>query len=1051
MKKLLFFAKLVLFWGMINCLLHSSFIWAESANRPNFVIEVGKILDETPVRGPKPDWHTNAFTVAMRFQPIEPGSIPTSGNGMLFLVGSGWFEGFRAYYDYSKDRLIHFQLGRAKERTGIEAVSHSAAAFGVLNDLVCTYDGQKMRLYLNGELEAETEYQEGLSKVDSVLSVGSGSYGVGSVKMFVDRVEYWNTALDEKFVIDRFANHPPEEKKKIALWKNFKFSDRLSDFTIPISDLEKMVQMSEGQYALQESLLDRCAVSGNWEKGLPLLMKMTRDFLNRPVKNDENQVNENTRISDIFTILHAWQKVPESLLKSGDTLALKKEFFEKTANEQKILSKIHSIDTLLTERTAKIESETVTNRKALNTQIQKQISTTKKLWLSPNGCDENPGTQKYPFQSLKKALEIASSIQEKGTSVEILVEDGIYRCRETAEIIRDSANLENKAFIYVHPVSGAKPVFTFGQDLRGFSPVRDSAILRRLQVDIREKVIGASLLRNGITDYGSLGPRGYSVHDEMAPWTDLYFDGKPLEMARYPNRGEDDLQIGEVIPGPGATEKDLKSGTFIFDDPHVNTWEWLPHDSNDPIGNDIWVYGIWMHEWASRTVPVTKFDSDKKLLTAAVNTNGRFTFHFLNVLEELDQPGEYYLDRKNGFVYLIPPEGTEWPKVQIEFPLFALPFVNLRNAQNIVFEGLTFTCSRGTAFWFDGCESVYFEDGEVSQCGVHAFVINGGHDCGVYGSEIRSVGSCGVRLTGGNRDTLEPSRHFVTNCLIHDFCRIDRSYAPAVHAHGVGMVFTNNLIFDSPHHAFRTEGNDLLIARNEVHSVVYDFSDQSGIDIYCDPTYRGIVINENFWHHIGSKLDLCGQAGIRLDDSISEVLMRGNIFYRSAGGRFGGIQIHGGKDNLVTENLFLNCKTGISFNAWHSNRYRETFLRNMFPQHIAPYQKMGIYPFMDEIEENINRNYILKNEFADCSSFVRGCLACQLWAENRQIAVPSKLPLRENGLASPQTLRHWIETFPGRSLKNVGIQPSPLFPKGQAGIEHSITPYYFQEEKKLAE
>lgn len=1030
-----------------------------SIPQPMQTIEAGQILDKTPIFGGSPDWDANAFTVAMRFRPLGPGSDPTSGNGMLFIAGSGWFDGFRAYYDYSQGQKVHFQIGRAKEQSAVQVVSRSAPPYGILCDMVCTYDGRMLRLYLNGELEGETEFTDGLSPKPSRLSIGSGSYGVGSVKMFVDRAEYWNRALDADFVKARFAAHPKEEKEKIALWSSFNFTEKLDDFDRPVQDLERLTQMVEVPYSLHETLLNRLIADGNWQKALPCLVRMSRDWMDREVPENETLPQENARISDAFTLIRAWEKVPAGL-KTAQTTEVKevrRNFLKAASKERVLLKKIFDFDAQMTERTRKIEAQTVKNWETLCSRRPTQV---RKFWLSPNGCDENPGTLERPFQSLKKSLETAAALQEKGISSEILVLDGTYQCRETAELLRDALIPNLKAVIRVRPAEGAKPIFTFGQDLRGFQPVTDPAILRRLPESARSEVRVVSLLRNGVADFGALGDRGYPVMDQMKPWTDLYVNGKPMQIARYPNAGEDDLQIGEVVPGPNYSEKNPDTGTFHCEDPRVAGWKWtadpvssgslrvpnVPNAQSAIVGNDIWAYGLWRWEWASHTVPVKSFDPQTKLLTVDAQTNGRFTFHFLNVLEELDQPGEYYLDRRNGLIYLIPPKGIELANARVDFPLTDASFLRLKNVQNLILEGLHFTCTRGTAVWMENCESVYFNHGTVSRCGVHAFVMNGGHDCGVYGSRIESVGSCGVRVAGGDRDTLEPCRHFVTNCFLRDFCRIDRSYAPAVHAKGVGIILTQNLICDSPHHAFRTEGNDLLIARNEVHSVVYDFSDQSGIDIYCDPTYRGIVINENFWHHIGSKLAICGQAGIRLDDSISGVLMRGNVFYRSSGGFFGGIQIHGGKDNLILRNLFLDCQTGLSFTPWFNGRYLDQFVDGSFNARIQPYQELGIYPFMEEVREHINRNYVLENGFVDCGTFIgRGNHRHQLCVGNRSFTPRTELSIRENGLASPQELRRWIETIPGHSLKNVGIQPCPLFPEGQEGIRHDVSPNYFSE------
>jgi len=118
----------------------------------------------------------------------------------------------------------------------------------------------------------------------------------------------------------------------------------------------------------------------------------------------------------------------------------------------------------------------------------------------------------------------------------------------------------------------------------------------------------------------------------------------------------------------------------------------------------------------------------------------------------------------------------------------------------------------------------------------------------------------------------------------------------------------------------RLEGNDITVEYNEISHVVNESDDQGGIDIYYNPSYRGIVIRYNRWSDIkgGTRH---GAAGVRLDDMISGVTIFGNIFERCGALHFGGVQIHGGKDNIVENNLFFNCEAAVSFSSWSEERW----------------------------------------------------------------------------------------------------------------------------------
>ena len=76
--------------------------------------------------------------------------------------------------------------------------------------------------------------------------------------------------------------------------------------------------------------------------------------------------------------------------------------------------------------------------------------------------------------------------------------------------------------------------------------------------------------------------------------------------------------------------------------------------------DDIWVHGYWAYDWANSYEHVASIDTEQRLLKTepphglyGFQKNQRF--YFLNVPEELDQPGEWYLDRATATVYFWPP------------------------------------------------------------------------------------------------------------------------------------------------------------------------------------------------------------------------------------------------------------------------------------------------------------------------------------------------------------------------------------------------------------
>lgn len=117
----------------------------------------------------------------------------------------------------------------------------------------------------------------------------------------------------------------------------------------------------------------------------------------------------------------------------------------------------------------------------------------------------------------------------------------------------------------------------------------------------------------------------------------------------------------------------------------------------------------------------------------------------------------------------------------------------------------------------------------------------------------------------------------------------------------------------------------------------------------------------------------CGRAGIRLDDAISGMIIYGNEFINSSQGNFGGVQIHGGNNNYVYDNRFIDCKKGVSFSPWGQERWIEQLDKNMeFVMKIRnnvdisspPYTTR--YPEIEHIREDYDKNFIWGNTFIRC-------------------------------------------------------------------------------------
>ena len=535
--------------------------------------------------------------------------------------------------------------------------------------------------------------------------------------------------------------------------------------------------------------------------------------------------------------------------------------------------------------------------------------------------------------------------------------------------MEDSGTANSPVIFRASP--GEKPVFTGGLHLNGFVPVEDPNILRRLPEEARGKVVQVDLAKLGVGALPAMGRRGFGANGVGAtPWVELYVSGKPQTLARWPNTGF--AKTGKIHQAELKTWGQKPSGEpgiFEYDDPRPSRWT---------EADDAWLFGYWGYLWAIDSRKIKQINSDQKRIEMepcpGYDYKPGHPYFAFNLLEEIDTPGEWYLDRKTKTLYFYPPENFDESTARLS--TLAEPFFTTQDTSHLRIDGLTFELACGLGASINGGESVHLVGCTFQRLGNWGLAINGGKHHGVLACDIAILGGGGVSLHGGDKAQLIPAGHFVENCHIHDFTRVDRSYASSVHIDGVDNRVVHNLIHDSPHHGICMGGYDHLVELNEVRDVVQESDDQSGIDMWGNPALRGNVIRYNFWHHNGGDHLPCGQAGIRLDDMISAVTMYGNVFWDTARGNFGGIQIHGGKDNLAVNNLFVDCAAAFSFSPWGKTRWlnmlhESHFRDNMFGAGVKPTEPPHItkYPDLGEMEERIDHNYLWRNVTFQCPQF----------------------------------------------------------------------------------
>jgi len=597
---------------------------------------------------------------------------------------------------------------------------------------------------------------------------------------------------------------------------------------------------------------------------------------------------------------------------------------------------------------------------------QERPSVAKEFFVSPIGNDGAAGTRDEPLATIIGARNAIRAWRKKDVAhhkkewIVVWVDEGTYSLQEPIRFEKQDSGREDLGILY-RSIEGARAVLSGGIQLHSFEKVTDSETLARLPEAARGQVYQCDLSACGIHDLGEISPVGFGTTPKPMPR--LHFNGEPMRLARWPNEGF--VKTGKVLEA-GETSKSGAVFGYKSDRPR----RWVQ-------ARDIWMYGYWFHLWADGSVKVDHIDLEKKRIHAAqgasYGTREDHPYFYFNLLEEIDAPGEWYLDRKTGLLFLFPPSSIE--DATIELSGLDEPLIQMRDVSHVRFRGLALELGRSHGATIDGGKECRFEACEIRRMRGDGLIITGGKRHAIVGCDIYTMGRGGIRMSGGDRKTLEPGRHSVRNCHIYDLSQVDRTYTPAVHLDGCGNEIASNLFHHIPCHAMRVEGNDHLVELNEVHSVVWESDDQGGLDMWYNPTYRGNVIRHNYWHHIASGRS-CGQAGVRLDDAICGTRIFGNVFYRCSSGHFGAVQIHGGKDNWIENNLFIRCNYGISFSRWGQQRWEQTLSRPDCAAKMkkevnidaAPYSTR--YPELSRLWEDADVNHVWRNVVYDCGEFL---------------------------------------------------------------------------------
>lgn len=549
------------------------------------------------------------------------------------------------------------------------------------------------------------------------------------------------------------------------------------------------------------------------------------------------------------------------------------------------------------------------------------------FYVATDGSDSNPGTLNAPFLSLEKArdtirqLKAAGGLPEGGVTV--YLRGGVYERSQSFELREEDSGEAGKIIKY-QAYPGETVHLDGGANLQKswFTPVTDTNVLNRIiDPEARTKVLEVNLAAHGLTDYGELSRHGYYLANDLSkvPPMELYVEGQGMTLARWPNTST--VRMDQVLDkGPTRSNRDevhTRGGTFSYAYDRPQYWS---------QADDIWLDGIFGYSWEWSYNKIASIDTANKTITlrygemsGIFNDNWYPDFHFAqNLLEEIDMPGEYYIDRQNGKLYFLPNASFNQGNPEITVTVLKTPMINALNASYITFEDMILENGRDSAAVFMGgthmllnhCEIRNFTNSGVLLNTQSRFYYNDfsgapGTYNGVANSHIHHIGGTAVTVTGGNKTTLAPGNNFVENSHIHDFAFYHKAYNPGVHLSGAGNRMSHNELHDAPHPGILIFGNDHLVEYNDIYDVCKSFSDLGAIymNLGASPQERGTVIRRNYFHNIGESK--AGVEGVYPDNFTMGITIEENIFSKMGNSA---IKNNGGSHIITRNNIFIDSK-----------------------------------------------------------------------------------------------------------------------------------------------
>lgn len=673
------------------------------------------------------------------------------------------------------------------------------------------------------------------------------------------------------------------------------------------------------------------------------------------------------------------------------------------------------------------------------------------IYVSPNGNDRAIGTLSCPVKTIRAAL-LKADEDDKSDAIEIILRAGCYEQNATLEIKRNN--------LLIHPYQDENVIISGGQRIatKCLKKVTDAIVLNRLQPAVRKQIREINFAQLGI-DLSDIHASGFG-RPSQAAWTQVFMNEKMLRLSRWPN--DSTVLIGKIQQsGIDSNGEEKPYPVFGYSEDRPSVWK----DTKE-----MWISGYFAHGYADDMIRVAKIDTIDKTIHAAQHTVYGFMtgapwrqWVALNLLEELDLPGEYVIDASRKKIYVYPP--SEKLK-DVHISLLKDPLMAVENCNDVTIQGLIFEYGRHIGVYMENTHRVVLQKCTIRNMGGVGVSIgkgtlqennnrghqqggkatsrmvgdlmgtlyqntlfnrDGGTKNGIKDCHIYNVGSGGVNLGGGDRASLTPAGNYVENCNIHNYNQIEKSYRPGIWIDGVGNHVKKCNIYNAPSMAILFHGNNHIIELCKITNVCSEVDDQGAIYYGRDPSEQGNIIRYCYFHELSPRHRVTATYH---DDGACGAKVYGNIYYKA--GSLPAL-IGGGYDNHYQYNIFIDSPVGIHIDNRMQNwgkgmverggiidqrlnavNYKKPPFSQAYPSLTHYWENKTFYPKGNVVEGNVF--YKIQNVIHGQTQWLE---MRNNWVTNTDPGfVDAANPLK--GLKADACLFQYIKDFPHLPFSEIG-------------------------------